>query len=154
MTDEFVSLVSNNSNLEEVREYLISKGGEIEHGVLLNTLHSCVTLLVQNNLRVSEHISLINTLREANVELKGLVATSQARLEQFLEDNHEENETTEEMRAMHAMVLQNYEKVNASRDELREEIDVLHERIHMNKKDYEVTLLANIMTIERLRKMV
>ena len=155
-SEEFKSLVSNNSNLEEVRDYISSdKGGpNIEHAVLLNTLDSCLALLMQNNLHVSEHVSLIETLREANTELKSLVATSQLRMEQFMQDNVVENETTDDMKALHAMVLKNYAKANVSRNELREQIVVLNERIRVNKADYEVTNRANDLTIDRLRQMV
>jgi|TARA_B110000902_G_C14150078_1_gene529168 hypothetical protein len=154
-SEEFKSLVSNNSNLEEVRDYISSdKGGpNIEHAVLLNTLDSCLALLMQNNLHVSEHVSLIETLREANAELKSLVATSQSRMEQFMQDNVE-NDTTDDMKALHAMVLENYAKANVSRNELREQIVVLNERIRVNKADYEVTNRANDLTIDRLRQMV
>jgi len=153
--EDFVLLVSNNSNLEEVREYILSdKGPEIEHGILLNSLNSCLSLLMQNNLHVTEHVNLIDTLREANAELKCLVSTSQDRLEQFMADDNAENATAGEMMNLHAMILKDYEKVNASRDELREQIRILNERIDLNKKDYEVTHRANTLTIERLRRMV
>ena len=150
--DGFESLVSKNSNLKEVQEFI--RGPEsktIAPDILLNTLDACVTLLRQKNMHLDEHQGLIETLQSANAELKGLVASTQARLDEHLEDNSALVNTLAKVTNFQEQITAEHERRGAEQAVSSTKATVLQERIRVLTEDHEQERRNDKFQISQLR---
>ena len=132
---DFESLVSQNSNLEEVQAFIRGpEASTIAPEILLNTLDACVTLLRQNNMHVEEHKNLNDTLQAANVELKGLVAGLQTRLDESVADNTAVAETLAKVTTFHERIQNIHTETQSPA--LREQVSVMEERLSAQKQEH------------------
>ena len=151
-SNEFKSLVSQNSNLDEVQAFL--RGGEastLAPEILLSTLVSCVSLLRQNNMHVEEHVNLIETLRAANAELKELVASTQARLDSHIEDNSALVNTLSSVAQFHEQMKSEHEQQAGGHEQMMDQVSILNERIERLKETNERDRHSDRVQISQLR---
>ena len=150
--ENFESLVSQNSNLDEVQAFL--RGDEastLAPEILLNTLDACVTLLRQNNMHVEEHVNLIETLRAANAELKGLVASTQKRLDSHVEDNSALVDTLSSVAKFHEQMQTEHEQRAGGHEQMMDQVSILNERIERLKETNERDRHSDQAQISQLR---
>ena len=151
-TEGFESLVSKNSNLEEVQEFI--RGPEsktIAPEMLLHTLDACVTLLRQKNMHSDEHENLIATLQSANAELKRLVSSTQARLDEHLEDNSALVATLGKVTNFQEQITAEHERRGAERAANSATVQVLQERIRVLTEDHDQERRNDKFQISQLR---
>ena len=152
MTSEenFESLVSQNSNLEEVQAFIRGpEASTIAPEILLNTLDACVTLLRQNNMHVEEHKNLIETLQTANAELKGLVSGMQTRLDETVEDNAAVAETLAKVTTFHERIQNIHTETQSPA--LREQVSVMEQRLETQKQEHISEVRSMTLRVQQLR---
>ena len=148
--ENFESLVSQNSNLEEVQSFIRGpEASTIAPEILLNTLDACVTLLRQNNMHVEEHKNLNETLQTANAELKGLIAGMQTRLDESIADNTAVAETLAKVTTFQERIQRI--QPDTQSPALREQVSVMQERLTAMKQDHLSETHSKDLQLKQLR---
>ena len=147
---EFESLVSKNSNLDEVQSFIRGpESSTIAPEILLNTLDACVTLLRQNNMHVEEHKNLNETLQTANSELKGLVAGLQTRLDESVADNTAVADTLAKVTTFQERIQRI--QPDTQSPALREQVSVMEQRLTTMKQDHVGVIRSKDLQLKQLR---